>query len=73
MYGLKGEEKYARIEEMIEQMNLKDKRNEFSGNLSGGLKQRLALGCAILHKPSCCFWMNRQAPLTPFRAAVFGR
>ena len=28
MYGLKGEEKYARIEEMIEQMNLKDKRND---------------------------------------------
>ena len=35
MYGLKGEEKYARIEEMIEQMNLKDKRIEFSAAAFG--------------------------------------
>lgn len=73
MYGLKGEEKYARIEEMIEQMNLKDKRNEFSGNLSGGLKQRLALGCAILHKPKLLFLDEPTSAVDPFRAAAFGR
>lgn len=71
MYGLKGEEKYARIEEMIEQMNLKDKRNEFSGNLSGGLKQRLALGCAILHKPKLLFLDEPTSAVDPISRRSF--
>lgn len=71
MYGLKGEEKYARIEEMIEQMNLEDKRNEFSGNLSGGLKQRLALGCAILHKPRLLFLDEPTSAVDPISRRSF--
>lgn len=71
MYGLKGEEKYDRIEEMIEQMNLKDKRNEFSGNLSGGLKQRLALGCAILHKPRLLFLDEPTSAVDPISRRSF--
>ena len=71
MYGLKGEEKYASIEEMIEQMNLKDKRNEFSGNLSGGLKQRLALGCAILHKPKLLFLDEPTSAVDPISRRSF--
>lgn len=71
MYGLKGEEKYARIEEMIEQMNLKDKRNEFSGNLSGGLKQSLALGCAILHKPRLLFLDEPTSAVDPISRRSF--
>lgn len=71
MYGLKGEVKYARIEEMIEQMNLKDKRNEFSGNLSGGLKQRLALGCAILHKPRLLFLDEPTSAVDPISRRSF--
>ena len=71
MYGLKGEEKYARIEEMIEQMNLKDKRNEFSGNLSVGLKQRLALGCAILHKPRLLFLDEPTSAVDPISRRSF--
>lgn len=71
MYGLKGEEKYARIEEIIEQMNLKDKRNEFSGNLSGGLKQRLALGCAILHKPRLLFLDEPTSAVDPISRRSF--
>lgn len=71
MYGLKGEEKYARIEEMIEQMNLEDKRNEFSGNLSGGLKQRLALGCAILHKPKLLFLDEPTSAVDPISRRSF--
>lgn len=71
MYGLKGEEKYARIEEMIEQMNLKEKRNEFSGNLSGGLKQRLALGCAILHKPKLLFLDEPTSAVDPISRRSF--
>ena len=48
MYGLRGAEKLARVNEMIAEMQLEDKRDALSATLSGGLKQRLALACAIL-------------------------
>jgi ABC-2 type transport system ATP-binding protein len=34
---------------------LQDKRNTIARTLPGGFKQRLALGCAILHEPSILF------------------
>lgn len=71
MYGLNGEAKYARIEEMITQMNLEAKRNEFSGNLSGGLKQRLALACAILHKPRLLFLDEPTSAVDPISRRGF--
>lgn len=71
MYGLHGAKKYARVDEMIKEMNLEDKRNEFSGNLSGGLKQRLALGCAILHRPRLLFLDEPTSAVDPISRRSF--
>lgn len=71
MYGLHGAEKYARVDEMIKEMNLEDKRNEFSGNLSDGLKQRLALGCAILHRPRLLFLDEPTSAVDPISRRSF--
>ena len=51
LYGLEGAEKKRRIDEMIELAGLVGRENEPTSSLSGGWRQRLALGCAILHKP----------------------
>lgn len=51
LYGLVGEEKKTRIRQMLELAGLVGRENELTGNLSGGWRQRLALGCSILHKP----------------------
>lgn len=51
LYGLKGQEKEERIQAMLELAGLVDREDELTGNLSGGWRQRLALGCSILHKP----------------------
>ncbi|OAM96211.1 ABC-2 type transport system ATP-binding protein [Pelosinus fermentans] len=55
MYSLSGSQGKVRIEEMLNLAGLKDRQDELVANLSGGWKQRLALGCSILHKPSILF------------------
>ena len=40
-----------RKQELIEMANLVGKEKALAGTLSGGWKQRLALGCALIHKP----------------------
>lgn len=51
LYGLGKAARKERIEEVLTLMNLSEKRHDLSGGMSGGQKQRLALGCAILHRP----------------------
>lgn len=55
MYNLSGDRKQARIAEMIAMAGLTGRENELTSNLSGGWKQRLALGCSILHQPPILF------------------
>lgn len=55
MYNLSGDRKQARIAEMIAMSGLTGRENELTSNLSGGWKQRLALGCSILHQPPILF------------------
>lgn len=40
---------------VIEMAGLRDHRDSLTANLSGGWKQRLALGCAVLHEPPVIF------------------
>ena len=44
-----------RIAEIDEMAGLLGRTNDLAGDLSGGLRQRLALGCAILHRPRLLF------------------
>jgi ABC-2 type transport system ATP-binding protein len=44
-----------RIEWALEMADLKGQEGMITGNLPGGWKQRLALGCAVLHRPPIVF------------------
>jgi len=55
IYGIPKERKRARKEWVIEMAGLAERRRAPTGTLSGGWKQRLALGCAILHEPPILF------------------
>jgi ABC-2 type transport system ATP-binding protein len=50
VYGLEGPEQQARM--AIERLGLAGRETQLAGTLSGGWKQRLALGACILHKPA---------------------
>ena len=55
LYGLSVQEGRTRGAEMIDMAGLQGRDNVLAATLSGGYKQRLALGCAILHKPQLLF------------------
>src|SRR5580704_15484886 len=52
VYGVSEKDLPAREDYVLGMAGLKDKRNTATRLLAGGWKQRLALGCAILHQPS---------------------
>ncbi len=55
VYGVSGEKLKARRDYVLEMAGLEGKRDMMTRLLAGGWKQRLALGCAILHEPPILF------------------
>ncbi len=55
IYGLKGERKKHRKRWVLEMAGLTGRESLMARELSGGWKQRLALGCAIMHEPEVLF------------------
>ena len=55
LYGVPRERRAARRDWVLETARLTDERNRMVGELSLGFKQRLALGCAVLHEPRLLF------------------
>jgi ABC-2 type transport system ATP-binding protein len=55
IYGVTPDRLPARRDYVLEMAGLGDKRATMTRLLAGGWKQRLALGCAILHEPSILF------------------
>ncbi len=55
IYRLANALKEERKEWVLQMAGLKDRKSSLTSTLAGGWKQRLALGCAILHEPSILF------------------
>jgi ABC-2 type transport system ATP-binding protein len=70
-YGLSRAELAQREAELIEMAGLKGRENTLTANLSGGWKQRLALGCAIIHRPKVIFLDEPTAGVDPISRREF--
>jgi len=55
VYGVPPQTLPQRRDYVLKMANLEDRRQTPTRELPGGLKQRLALGCAILHEPPILF------------------
>jgi ABC-2 type transport system ATP-binding protein len=55
VYGLAGDRYEARRAFVLEMAGLRGRESTLTGALAGGWRQRLALGCAILHEPRIVF------------------
>lgn len=51
LYGLSREELVRRTEEVLEITGLTERKNDRVGTFSGGMKRRLNIGAALLHRP----------------------
>jgi ABC-2 type transport system ATP-binding protein len=52
MYGLRGAALKARVDEVLEVIGLTDRQKDHVGKFSGGMKRRVNIGAALLHKPA---------------------
>ena len=71
IYGVPPETFPARLDFVLEMADLKDKQEMKTALLSGGWKQRLALGCAILHEPPILFLDEPTSGVDPIARRSF--
>jgi ABC-2 type transport system ATP-binding protein len=71
IYRIPADKKKARKEWVIEMAGLKEHRRSRTGVLSGGWKQRLALGCAVLHEPPIIFLDEPTSGVDPISRRKF--
>jgi len=73
IYGVARALRAGRKDYVLEMANLKERRGALTRTLAGGWKQRLALGCAILHDPPVLFLDEPTSGVDPIARAAFWR
>lgn len=71
VYGLRRQELTRRRAEILEMAGLVGREHQLTSSLSGGWKQRLALGCAIVHRPELVFLDEPTAGVDPVSRREF--
>jgi ABC-2 type transport system ATP-binding protein len=71
VYGLTPAELAQRENELLQMAGLSGRASVITGSLSGGWKQRLALGCAIVHRPRVVFLDEPTAGVDPISRREF--
>ncbi len=71
IYRLPSNELAARADWVIEMAGLAERRRSRAGELSAGWRQRLALGCALLHRPPIIFLDEPTAGVDPLNRRRF--
>ena len=73
IYGLSAERLAERRRFVLDMAGLRGREGMLTGSLSGGWRQRLALGCAILHEPPIVFLDEPTGGVDPLSRRQFWR
>jgi ABC-2 type transport system ATP-binding protein len=71
LYGVGGDRLAERRAWVLEMARLQDRQNQMTGELPLGIKQRLALGCAVLHAPPILFLDEPTSGVDPISRRAF--
>jgi len=71
VYEVVGRRRADRVRDLIAMAGLTGRERQLAGHLSGGWKQRLALGCAIVHEPPLLFLDEPTAGVDPVSRRSF--
>jgi ABC-2 type transport system ATP-binding protein len=71
VYGVAGPRLAGRKQWILEMANLADRSHSLAGELAVGWKQRLALGCALVHQPPILFLDEPTAGVDPISRRQF--
>lgn len=71
IYSVPRERRAARKAYVLKMAGIEERRGSLTGLLSGGWKQRLALGCAILHEPPILFLDEPTSGVDPIARRAF--
>jgi len=71
LYGVEGERLKARRDWILEMAGLREHRRRFTAELPLGWKQRLALGCAVMHEPPVLFLDEPTSGVDPISRRSF--
>ncbi len=71
LYAVEGDRRRKRTEWVIDMAGLNEQRDRLTGELPLGWKQRLALGCAVLHEPPILFLDEPTSGVDPISRRAF--
>ena len=71
IYGMTRENLEKKEQDMLEFVNLQDWRDSLVSTLSGGMKHRLSLACALIHEPNLVFLDEPTVGVDPELRATF--
>jgi ABC-2 type transport system ATP-binding protein len=73
LYGVPARERPERTERLLSFSNLTPFKERLAGNLSGGMKQKLGLACALIHTPEVLFLDEPTGGVDPVSRRDFWR
>lgn len=71
MYGIRGDEFAARSDWLLTMAGLRGQEHRLTRELAAGWKKRLALGCAVMHRPRVLFLDEPTASVDPVSRRQF--